>query len=205
MDRLYGITTRQPKGSKFFPKYRGLGVGVGFMTKSNYGHGVSWRFATFRTISRTPGTSYAHTEYQTEFPTSFYGLLWVGWQCYGNSLHYRSQNLCNLSGLAALHLSRSSLWKMYPSGSSWSREVVSPYGGVRAWAWEVCAVLRRVEWRYIENQLWRWYGKPSHEISSVRTMTGMPNAVCECGEWCPWVKTFSMLRILNQLNKMLWI
>lgn len=46
MDRLYGITTHQSKGSKFFPKYRGLGVGVGFMTKSNYGHGVSWRFAT---------------------------------------------------------------------------------------------------------------------------------------------------------------
>lgn len=33
-------------------------------------------------------------------------------------------------------------------------------------------------------------------------MTGMPNAVCECGEWCPWVKTFSMLRMLNQINAM---
>ena len=68
MDRLYGITTHQSKGSKFFPKYRGLGVGVGFMTKSNYGHGVSWRFATFRTISRTPGMNYAQTKYRRNSP-----------------------------------------------------------------------------------------------------------------------------------------
>ena len=170
------------------------------MTKSNYGHGVSWRFATCWTISRTPGTSYVHVEILGGIPHVFNGLPWVCGQCYANSLPVGVKTFAPLSAwveCATLYLSRSSLWKMYPSGSSWSREVVSPYGGVRAWAWEVCAVLRRVEWRYIENQLWRWYGKPLHEWSSVRTMTGMPNAVCECGEWCPWVKTFSMLRMLN--------
>ena len=36
-DRFYGITTHQPKESAVFPEYRGLDIGVGFLTKSNYG------------------------------------------------------------------------------------------------------------------------------------------------------------------------